>query len=369
MSPLPPSMTRAMTMTRLAPLCALALACSVSDPSLLDPLRDDGMEGDMGQSEDDSGTPVDMGPVETRLGAPECPRAGETFSGFVLADTTTGIIVDTNGSSNTMVNCTESSGSDVFFGVDAVGGQPWHFHLTSISGADPVLYLLDSACDGRECGSRNANFCTGSGEEHFSFVPPATGRWYLGIDSAEAGGGVFRLDAYRPICDGAEKTHGEACDTNDPTACMGAGCDGCRCRVTPTSSREKGANDNLSEANQIDLQGETSMAIQGGLGGSGCGLSTYPDMYTIVLDAGQDLSVQLQGFGGATCTSAADLPIRLSLLTSTGDVAAPSGTDANGCSMLDAPNLGAGRYFIQVTDIRPEERTQLAYQLDLTVAN
>lgn len=357
--------SKTMTMTRPALLLALLFGCSVSDPSVLDPLRDD-VEDDGGMSEDDAQVDIDMN-LDLRQGADSC---GDS-SAFVIGQRQLDIIVDTRGLSNqTTVPCAPSAGNDAFFALDVVAGEVWHFHLTS-AGAEarnPVLYLLSDDCDDRAC-IQNSDSCAGTGDEHFAFVAPSTGRWYLGIDSAEAGGGVFQLDAFRPVCGDGMQEHGETCDSDEPSACGGAGCVNCRCRVSPSSPGEKFPNDNLYEANQIDLEGTDSITITGGLAGPGsCDESTYPDVYTILINDQEDLSVSLNNFSGTDCASGDDVPVQLSLLTSSGSLARPQQSDGNGCAIIDAADLPSGRYFIHVADGRPVDRSALAYQLDLAVA-
>ena len=333
---------------------------------MLDPLRDD-VDDDGGTPDDDAQVEVDMN-TDLRQGADAC---GD-MSGFVIGQTQLGILVDTTTSTNqTSVPCAPSDGNDAFFGLDVVAGEVWHFHLSVAPGSEaknPVLYLLSEDCDDRAC-IQNSDACLGTGDEHFAFVAPSSGRWYLGIDSAEPGGGVFQLDAYRPVCGDGTKEHGETCDSDEPSACGGAGCVNCRCRVSPTSPGEKFPNDNLYEANQIELEGTDSLTITGGLAGPGsCEQSSYPDVYTILIDDQEDLSVSLNDFSGTACSSGDDLPIQLSLLTSSGTQARPPASDGNGCAIIDAADLPSGRYFIHVADARPVDRSALAYQLDLTVA-
>lgn len=347
-------------------LLALLAGCSVSDPSLLDPLRDD-VEGDGGTTDEDAQMDVDMGDVDLRQGADSC---GD-MSGYVIGQRELGITVDTTRTTNqTTVPCAPSAGNDAFFGLDVVAGEVWHFHLSVAPGSEaknPVLYLLSEDCDDRAC-IQNSDACEGTGDEHFAFVAPSSGRWYLGIDSADSGGGVFTLDAYRPVCGDGMKEHGETCDSDEPSACGGAGCVNCRCRVSPTSPQEKFPNDNLYEANQIEMEGNETLTITGGLAGPGsCDQSTYPDVYTILIDDQEDLQVSLNDFSGTPCADFDSLPVNLSLLTSSGTQARPPASDGNGCAIIDATDLPSGRYFINVSDGRPVERSALAYQLDLTV--
>jgi len=353
------------TTMRYTLLFALLFGCSVSDPSLLDPLRDD-IDDDGGTADEDAQAEVDMD-IDLRQGADTC---GDT-AGYVIGQRELGITVDTTTTTNrTTVPCAPSGGNDAFFGLDVVAGEVWHFHLSVAPGSEaknPVLYLLSEDCDDRAC-IQNSDACMGTGDEHFAFVAPSSGRWYLGIDSANEGGGVFVLDAYRPVCGDGMKEHGETCDSDEPSACGGAGCVNCRCRVSPTSPQEKFPNDNLYEANEIDLEGGDSITITGGLAGPGsCEQSTYPDVYTLLIDDQEDLQVTLNDFSGTACASFDALPVNLTLLTSSGTQARPPQSDANGCAIIDATDLPSGRYFINVTDGRPVERSGLAYQLDVSV--
>src|SRR5690606_10315396 len=91
--------------------------------------------------------------------------------------------------------------------------------------------------------------CAGNRDEHFAFIPNSDGRWYIGIDDTNPGGGKYVLDAIRPVCGDGVPDHGESCDGQE-----GCGPD-CRWILNSSAVNERLPNDNIIEANTVDLEG------------------------------------------------------------------------------------------------------------------
>ncbi|MCB9611488.1 MAG: hypothetical protein H6722_03440 [Sandaracinus sp.] len=344
-----------------------ATGCSLADAGLYEALpetRDDGGTGvDAGDSsmpDVDSG--VDGGTVEQR-GVDSC---GDDEV-YVITGTEEDLLVDTRVFRSTVNSLPGScnvgaAGNDAFFAVDVQAGEYWHFHLRMSNddpdpmNRNPILYLLNASCAETQCSRELfANYCDSRQDEHFGFQFNESGRWYIGIDDSNAGGGVYLLDAIRPTCDGTPE-HGEACDG-------GEGCSAdCRRILNDESVFETGFNFNVFEANLIELPASNNLTIQGDIGGfEGC---AYPDVYAIDIPAGSMLRVDELGADGNPCTGTGASSIQVAIQNRTGMTRATS-TAVMGCASTNANFPTEGRFFIVVTDARADRRTPYAYRLRL----
>lgn len=301
--------------------------CTVVDRARLDSLPQPGADGAVPKGND---ADVVDGPKD---------GCGDDENVQVLVDSTADIVIDTRRMTNRVQECggRPSPGADAFVAVDVVAGQYWHFHLrtdpTLVQDRDPFLYLLQApsggSCDNRMCNF-NSDACTGGSDEHFAFVADASGRWYIGVDDRRPGGGVYLLDAFLPECGDGVRQHGESCDEPDPTVCDAQ----CRQIVSAQQPSEQEVNDNATEANFLRMPPTNELLVSGSIGGGTC---TYPDYFAVQMPPlGGDLSVLVDG-----CTSGAETPFELLLLTPTGEVRVPPATDSAGCAALHS-NPGGG---------------------------
>jgi cysteine-rich repeat protein len=335
-------MTHTMTMRAawLGALVGLA-GCAVVSRQHLDDLQggaDAGPRRDGEVVEEDAGGPQ----FDDRCKPPdETPR-------FLLTTTNSNIEIDTTGyendSSSSCMATTE--GNDIFIGLDVTNGARWHFHLSNLSGGDrkPMLYLTEaSRCDSRTC-TFSANACSGGGEEHFAFEANVDGRWYLGIDDSEPGGGRYRLAAYRLVCADGSPGHGEGCD--DGNRIDGDGCDrDCRVELSTERIAEFEPNDNALEANAIVLPPSNELEITGSIGGTSACL--YADVFAINVPAGGDLEVDALNADGTPCASGASTMFEL-VLQSGSDTLESGMQDANGCAIVRHADLEGAEYTVRV---------------------
>ncbi|MBX3246416.1 MAG: hypothetical protein KF901_04465 [Myxococcales bacterium] len=343
-------------------IAASLLGCSLADPSLYQALpetRDDGgtgRDGDMppGDAEQDGGG-VEQRGVD-RCGADDV---------YVIRNTEEDILIDTRVFTSTVNSlpgsCNVSApGRDAFFAVDVQAGEYWHFHLRvspddpDVTSRNPILYLLNSSCATTQCNrDLFANYCEQNQDEHFGFQFTESGRWYVGVDDANTGGGVYLLDAIRPVCDGVPE-HGEACD-GDP------GCSAdCRWILTEESIQEKGFNFNFFESNVVQLPASNELVIEGDIGGfEGC---AYPDVFAVTVAAGTRLVVEQLGPDGNPCTGSGAAPLDIAIQNRRGETRGTS-TAMNGCAVVDVGFAAAGEFFIVLRDARADRRFPLPYRL------
>ena len=320
---------------------------------------------------------------------------------IALAGETRDIRIDTTSAVNNLSSmCSSTGGNDLFIALDVTAGEYWHFHLTTdnefSSSADlnPALYLLTDACDDRNC-EYFSNRCAGTGDEHFAFVASTTGRYYLGIDDANAGGGHYKLQALRPVCGNGTRDHGESCDdgshcadgtpctTDDPSVCAGIGdgqcaprsddgCDrDCRQELSASGGSERDPNDNLVEANVLrtDLPEQNPFVINGDVGGpSDC----YPDVFAVFVEQGERVDVSvLESYSAGTkigvpcngLTTYAPLSITL---RSNDPNDTPVPMEIDGCPFVSTGPLDAGESFITV-DADPGLATPAPYIVKVEV--
>lgn len=341
-------------MRRLVASCMVLAACSNADPSFFEALRDAGRDSEGVDASADVRVDAPMGPQLV-------DRCGDSAA-FLITETSVFRVDTRELAPENTVTCASSAGNDGFFAIEVEAGEYWHFHLHDESpvsaGRKPVLYLMEAGCDPRRC-VQLSNQCKDGGDEHFAFIPDSSGTWYLGIDDETEGGGEYTLQAIRPQCGNGTAEHGESCDGQP-------GCDS-RCRWVLDSDRtqEQIPNDNITEANVIDIPpAGGALEISGDIGGAAA--CEYPDMFAIVIpDGGARLEVEIRQDESA-CPAAAAAPYDLELLNSGGGMRAGSGLDDNGCPIIDA-TLPAGLYYVRVGDDRVDpERPQL-YRLKFTV--
>lgn len=338
-------MSRATLVTLLALMTATG--CRLANEDLLNALADGGGATDAA---------VDA-PVEMQLAVDQCGAADVT----VLGRTTTDILIDTSAfPRNTQVQCGETMtpGADGFLAIDVQANEFWHFHLRTETGAsdrNPVLYLLNESCNPRDC-EQLSNSCTAANDEHFAFIAPAEGRWYIGIDDGNEGSGRYLLDAIKLDCGDGTTQHGEGCDGGE--LCTSE----CR-RIMNEESRLEyfGFHDNFLEAFEVQLPApDNQLEIQGDMGGAAT--CNYPDIYTLVVPDGFGLQVVANDESSTRCMTAATAPFSLDLLNAAG-TGRGGGEDANGCPIIDETSVPPGRYFVRLTDERLDRGSVFNYRL------
>ena len=308
----------------LALMVVGSTGCKLADPSLLEALRSDAAsERDGGGSGDDGGSREDGGrDDDAGLQSEVVDECGDDHVS-VITDTRENIVIDTRGlvdRINSLRGCNLGvPGNDGFLAVDVQPGEYWHFHLRVDRANDPdpttrnpTLYLLDESCSSCQ-PSTLANYCSQDQDEHFAITFSSAGRWYIGVDDTNPGGGVFLLDAIRPSCGNTLKEHGEACDE------AGEGCSStCRWILDETSAREKGDNINFDEANIVSPD-KWPLDVSGDIGGfSGC---KYPDVFVIEVADAQTLEVMELPTSGGQCAELPNEPseIKFTLLDASND--------------------------------------------------
>jgi cysteine-rich repeat protein len=251
--------------------------------------------------------------------------------------------VDTSRFENdlsTLPNClgeTPAPGNDSFFAVDMLEGQKWHFHAKVASEAiDPAIYVLDSCSDSRSCQNTyfGINACGPGENEHFSFMAPISGRYYVGIDSLLGGGEPIDVYAVHAECGNLVKEHSEFCDdgNTDPL-------DGCyRCRPVVLLDRaEIEPNDGPHDANLVRfVEGSGRRKITGTLG-SHCDF----DFFELEVPPSMLASVSL---GGDVDCGRIHLETREPFAPN--PVAVPEA--GSPCTLADATPLPAGTYLARV---------------------
>ena len=353
----------------LVVLAATLSACSLGDESLLDALADASTgQTDASLTADGSVDAGTDGGGGTDAGSPGVPT-DQCGPGDILliADSAEGIRVDTTSMVNdigSLPGCGNLStpGADAFLAIDVQAAEEWHFHLRVDSANDPdpssrnpTLYLLNSSCSATLCRQELlANFCDEQQDEHFTFTFPEAGRWYVAVDDRTAGGGVYLLDAVRPVCGNDEPEHGEACEGQ-------VGCaDDCRWELSEASVQERGFNFNFKEANRVVLPATNELEIRADIGGfEGCG---YPDVFAVDVPAGATLRVNQRNDDGTACTPGGTPDLNLTLrnagnMVRGGDVVA-------GCPVINETFAGGGLFFVVVEDVRFDVSRPLRYRLN-----
>ena len=320
----------------------VAPGCMVVDAGPLERLR---TAADAGMPD----APLVLEDVPTDVPPPEAPadECGDPEA-FLLIGSGTYDIDTTGLNPDFSILGMATGGNDAFYQFDGVSGQFWHFHLAALSpGRNPVLYVVQSSggvCSSSPVAVRNA--CTMSeGDEHFAFVPPTTGRYYLGIDDGNAGGGRYRLQVIRPVCGNGVQEHGEPCD-EDP---MMGRCDS-MCRIlladldaTGTTSVPPGRhNDTATEAMIVQVAAGDTIDVRGTVPAGDC----YPDVFAVDLPAGARIRVTARNATSTACVAEMGVSYGLELQNAAGSVIATGGNDGMGCFGIDQMLTNPGRYFV-----------------------
>lgn len=350
---------------RISTLLALAALASsgcfvVDDTHLNEVLGGDAGPGTDGAT--DAGPGDDAG--SDNILNPNCGEPQENY--LVIADTMENIQLDTTGMTNTVRSrCGNgSTGPNGFLALEATAGQQWHFHIQANAGdLDPLIYLLDSTCDARDC-SFNADYCAGlASDEHFAFIAPADGIYYLGIDDGtNQQGGQYQLSAYLLQCGDGTDTHGEACDgsANCNTSCQAE-------LGEATVSSEVEVNDSQVEANHIVMPASNVFEFSGTLTPDGC---TYPDVYSFdINDADTEVSVIALDTSGIPCNaSSLTEDFTLTIRNAQNEVViAPMNAAGTGCAVIEPRALPAGVYYLWVENLEALDRP-VSYDLRLTLS-
>lgn len=248
-------------------------------------------------------------------------------------------------------------GNDGFVGVMMTRGERWHFHVRQPVGAgiDPMLYVLDG-CDERSCDADFAiDACGADANEHLSFVAPHDGLYYVGLDTAAAGGFAGTLEIYRPVCGNGTRQHSENCD--DGNLVDGDGCDAsCRTELSGTPASESEVNDDFYAANHVLGTGERRVLGE-------IGTRCDADSYAIDVAAGATLSVSIVARGGAACPATAP-GMELSLHSAAGvELAAAT---PGPCPTVGATVASAGTYYLRVYAPENDAERTFAYELVVT---
>ncbi len=318
---------------------------------------------DSGTSNPDTGPPPQTSTVDDQCGA--------ASPATVLTDTRRNIPIDTTELTSTIVSTCGGAatiGNDGFLAVDMQAGDAWHFHVkndpTDPASVDrnPGIYLMSAACDERDCSHVSLS-CSDGGDEHFTMVADADGRYFLGIDDGVSGGGRYLLDAIRLVCGDGTEVHGEACD--DGNLDDGDGCDHrCQREITVDNPEEREANDDIVSANALVLPDTGELIVSGAIGGPGTCL--YGDYFSLDVPEGATIEVDVVDADGAVCSSGALTPFDLSLADAAGELVVNAQTDASGCSQIRASALPGGHYTIEV-GLGAETDTVILYRLRVRV--
>jgi len=364
-------------------LCAASLlgGCFIVSPDHRDEVvNNTGMDTgvppgvDGGPPDDDGGGGQDGGMEDAGPGSGNIliDRCGDPSLDYeILRDSEPPFIVDTRDLVNRIGTCGSGNapGNDGFLAIEVTAGDLWHFHVipdpaTPDQVRDPFLYLVlsdGSSCDTRAC-QHFSNSCRGTGDEHFAFIAPEDGIWYLGIDDAMAGGGVYQIEAIRLQCGDGTKVHGEACDET------GANCNtNCQQVLTETRSTEFEANDNPIESNFVEIPAATnSITLSGNIGGNSC---NYPDVFNFrVPIANSSLSVDILKSDGSICDNGSLTPFEIVLRDTEGEVrAAPMTNPTTGCAELRVSGLSASSFFLYLEHDEPIDDRIVTYNVRITL--
>ncbi len=237
-----------------------------------------------------------------------------------------------------VANCAigRADGNDAFFAVDMDEGQKFHFHVNAIDAIDPVLYVVDG-CDERVCQPLHAASSCSTNKEHLSFLATHAGRYYVGVDSADPGGGKVELLVISPECGNGEKQHSEACDDGNTDALDG--CDSsCRIEIPASDRNEEEPNDDFGAANLLSIGALPSRFVVRGMLADACDLETF----TFTAPAEATVSAQVLDATGAACASRPELNLDLQLFQGLTRVAQGKVSEDDACPTLEAQPMRAG---------------------------
>jgi len=343
----------------------LLAGCDVFDPTLY--MNADTGPGDTGvvdTSVPDTG-PDDTGPGDTSTDTGTDSGAfaltDRCNDGELLTSLASAIPVDTTALSdriNDVNSCAGSlaPGNDGFFGLEMTAGERWHFHVTALEAAgDPVVYVLSSGCDPRTCQRGDATNNCNLRDEHFTYVAPSTGTFFVGVDDANTRGGTYEVLPIRPECGNGMVEHSESCD--ETSATCSADCQ----RILSDGDGEVEPNDDPAGANVL---GFTSGTIQGDVA-SQCDLASF----RFTAPAGATLTASVLPRGMAACTSSAPA-LDLELVSTDGRsligsvVAAPGVCPEIIGTEPFATGLAAGDYALRLV---PSDNDVSRFEYDLTI--
>lgn len=274
-----------------------------------------------------------------------------TLSGTTFVIDTTGLSDDVRDVAGCLGRT--APGHDGFVGLAMTRGDRWHFHVRQPagSGIDPMLYVLDG-CDERNCDADYAiDACGADANEHLSFVAPHDGVYYVGVDTAAAGGFTGTLEIYRPTCGNGVRQHSENCD--DGNLVDGDGCDAlCRTELAGALAAETEVNDDFYAANRV--LGAGARAVLGEIG-------TRCDADTYAFDAtGTSVTATIGPRGGGACPATAPR-LRVSVHTAAGiEIGA---TAVEPCPTLTVAVPSTGSVLVRVYAAENDAERAFPYQL------
>lgn len=289
----------------------------------------------------------------------------EPFVGSYSIDTR-GLVSDVNDEVSTCTGATQT-GNDGFLRVHMNRDERWHFHIRHPdNGMSPAIYVLDDGCEARTCaGGAGLDLCGASADEHFTFVAPGAGDYYVGIDGDSlgtdgAGGFAAQLDVIHPVCGNGTREHSEGCDFGPDVP--DDDCDEL-CRVLLSNGEDEvEANDDIFAANHVVL--EAAVTTVNGAIATAC----ESDIFVLVVPDGapMDATIELSLQGGG-CPGASALPLSLELLGSNG-TSVLSRVDADGttCPMITAAGLAPSTYFIRLRSVEPGVSRNVPYRITIT---
>ncbi|MDD9934906.1 MAG: hypothetical protein OXT09_14950 [Myxococcales bacterium] len=193
-------------------------------------------------------------------------------------------------------NCTADGarGNEGFFAVEIEADRRYHFHVNAIDVVDPIVYVVDS-CDERVCQALHTASDCASDREHLSFIAPRDGRYFIGVDGTDDGGGMVEILAVAPNCGNGDKEHSEACDDGNDED--GDGCSAsCRLEIERSGREGREPNDDFISANFLMLDSESVFSVRGNVQ-SPCD----PEMYALQPPSDGNLSLRVLGPGGDPC--------------------------------------------------------------------
>ena len=328
----------------LALLAFAFLACNVFDESLIP--SDSGMEAD------------DVEKLAEDCVGQDIPEF-DSLNEFRKIDTS-----DLKNDRYELSCVGKAQGEDGFFKVQMEKGKKWHFHVRvgADSEVDPAVYVLDSGCQDSTCQRGwGLNECVAGQDEHFSFFPPRSGTYSIGVDSITSGGSPLEILAVQPDCGNNNKEHSETCD--DGNLDSGDGCDEfCRWELTSAARKEQEPNDEPRANANVLVLDDGALTVTGVLG-SKCDF----DSYAVTVEEGGSVQAAVQD------SDICSVSRRLQLVDTDG--LTPLGTietDAGDCPVLKgtesfASDLSAGTYFVRVTTVREDEAAAFDYALEVRV--
>ncbi len=276
---------------------------------------------------------------------------------------------DTSGLANDLsdlASCTGRTlpGNDGFFRVRMTEGELWHFHVRTLDRTqNPAIYILPT-CDERAC-TAGLDECGVGRDEHVSIRARETRDYFIGVDSAQAGGGRYEITVLRATCGDGVREHGESCDDRNRTA--GDGCDE-HCRVELRDGMaEVEPNDDFSDPNMI-MASTGAVTVQGRLGGR-CDF----DMFGVTVPAGASVRATMLDVNGQPCPEGTP-SFRMSWILPDGRTTGGMGpvTGTNRCPAITASEAfaqslsTAGTYHVRVTTAA-ELDTAVDYKLRFEV--